>query len=49
MADQRDCSQCEYVYYAPEGLTIPDYRKYGFAYTMLRLYQKLLLMKLSLQ
>ena len=23
----------EYVYYAPEGLTIPDYRKYGFAYT----------------
>ncbi|MHC1781658.1 MAG: ABC transporter permease [Anaerolineaceae bacterium] len=23
----------EYVYYAPEGLTIPDYHKYGFAYT----------------
>lgn len=23
----------EYVYYAPEGLTVPDYRKYGFAYT----------------
>ncbi|MEA4898996.1 MAG: FtsX-like permease family protein [Christensenellaceae bacterium] len=23
----------EYVYYAPEGLTIPDYQKYGFAYT----------------
>lgn len=23
----------EYVYYAPEGLTIPDYKKYGFAYT----------------
>lgn len=23
----------EYVYYAPEGLTIPDYYKYGFAYT----------------
>ncbi|GEM_PF-1711942 len=23
----------EYVYYAPEGLTVPDYDKYGFAYT----------------
>ena len=23
----------EYVFYAPEGLTIPDYKKYGFAYT----------------
>ncbi len=23
----------EYVYYAPEGLTVPDYQKYGFAYT----------------
>lgn len=23
----------EYVYYAPEGLTVPDYHKYGFAYT----------------
>ncbi len=23
----------EFVYYAPEGLTIPDYQKYGFAYT----------------
>lgn len=23
----------EYTYYAPEGLTIPDYHKYGFAYT----------------
>lgn len=23
----------EYIYYAPEGLTVPDYRKYGFAYT----------------
>lgn len=23
----------EYVYYAPEGLTVPDYLKYGFAYT----------------
>jgi putative ABC transport system permease protein len=23
----------EYVYYAPDGLTIPDYHKYGFAYT----------------
>jgi putative ABC transport system permease protein len=23
----------EYIYYAPEGLTIPDYHKYGFAYT----------------
>jgi putative ABC transport system permease protein len=23
----------EYVYYAPEGLTIPEYEKYGFAYT----------------
>lgn len=23
----------EYVYYAPEGLSIPDYHKYGFAYT----------------
>ncbi|MGE5578651.1 MAG: ABC transporter permease [Bacillota bacterium] len=23
----------EYVYYALEGLTIPDYQKYGFAYT----------------
>jgi putative ABC transport system permease protein len=22
----------EYAYYAPNGLTIPDYRKYGFAY-----------------
>lgn len=24
----------EYVYYAPEGLTVPDYHKYGFAYTV---------------
>ncbi len=23
----------EYIYYAPDGLTIPDYQKYGFAYT----------------
>ncbi|MDO0825150.1 ABC transporter permease [Desulfosporosinus nitroreducens] len=23
----------EYVYYAPEGLTVPEYHKYGFAYT----------------
>lgn len=23
----------EYVYYAPEGLTVPDYHKYGFVYT----------------
>ncbi|TWH56876.1 putative ABC transport system permease protein [Desulfitobacterium sp. LBE] len=23
----------EYIYYAPEGLTVPDYQKYGFAYT----------------
>lgn len=23
----------EYIYYAPEGLTVPDYHKYGFAYT----------------
>lgn len=23
----------EYIYYAPEGLTVPDYNKYGFAYT----------------
>ena len=23
----------EYIYYAPEGLTLPDYQKYGFAYT----------------
>ncbi len=23
----------EYVYYAPAGLTVPDYHKYGFAYT----------------
>ncbi len=23
----------EYIYYAPEGLTVPDYPKYGFAYT----------------
>ena len=23
----------EYVYYAPEGSTVPDYHKYGFAYT----------------
>lgn len=23
----------EYLYYAPEGLTIPDYNRYGFAYT----------------
>jgi putative ABC transport system permease protein len=23
----------EYVYYAPEGLTMPNYHKYGFAYT----------------
>ncbi|MEY8355474.1 FtsX-like permease family protein [Lachnospiraceae bacterium 54-53] len=23
----------EYVYYAPEGLTVPDYDRYGFAYT----------------
>ena len=22
----------EYIYYAPDGLTIPDYQKYGFAY-----------------
>ncbi len=22
----------EYIYYAPEGLTLPDYQKYGFAY-----------------
>lgn len=23
----------EYVYYAPDGMTIPNYQKYGFAYT----------------
>ena len=23
----------EYIYYAPDGLTLPDYQKYGFAYT----------------
>ncbi len=22
----------EYIYYAPDGLTVPDYQKYGFAY-----------------
>lgn len=23
----------EYIYYAPDGLTLPDYQKYGFGYT----------------